>query len=298
MRLSFNLEHFGDCGRALDFYGSAFGNASVKKKTYREMDLAKALGISDLGLDMIWQSELDILCGNSTLCMEMSDSLLTAMQKDTASGHFVYHPVICIQHEDEDYARGLFGKIYGNSAGLESLQGGNVVDSHGIQWRYRKDGNQGIAYCLEFDGFCRDVVSFYERVFGLEAAHVVKYGDSPYGDSVSGPGADMIYNACLQFEHHGHMYVLQLSDSYESARKGVNGYNPDALLFYQGLYNPIFTLRDIEGDSLSGIFERLMSGGKINRPLAAGDQGTRYGSLIDKYGICWNLYSVVGEGNA
>ena len=47
MRLSFNLEHFGDCGRALDFYGSVFGNASVKKKTYREMDLAKVLGISD-----------------------------------------------------------------------------------------------------------------------------------------------------------------------------------------------------------------------------------------------------------
>lgn len=291
MRLLFGLEYFGDCGRALDFYESAFDNASVKRRTFREMDMAGAFGISGTGLDMIWQSELDIRYADSALCMEMADSLLTAMQNSADCGHFFYRPVICIQHDDEDYARSLFEKIYGDSVSLDSLQDGNVADSHGMQWRYRKGDGHTISYCLEFDGFCRDVIAFYESVFGIKAADIITYGDSPHSGTVSDAGTDMIYNAVLEFKHHDHIYALRLCDSIESARKGENGYDPNALLFYQRVYNPIFSLREADEAALSEIFNRLTDGGKLNRPLALDDKGIYYGSLIDKYGICWNLYS-------
>ncbi len=201
-------------------------------------------------------------------------------------------PVICISYDDENYIRSLFGKIYGVEACFESLQNGNVPDKYGIRWQYQKSSRQGIFYCLSFDGFCSDVVAFYENTFKIKATEVIKYSDSPYSDKLTDAhGADKIYSAILEFSHDNCTYSLKLSDTPESAIDGVNRYDANALLFYRGQYNPVITLKDNDGVYLSEAFKRLMSGAKLNRPMMPTNDGITYGSLIDKYGICWNLYS-------
>ncbi len=243
MRLSFYLEYFGDCKDVLHFYRSVFDNASVTVKTFKEMDMAGALGITNGGLDMVWQSELCIPSAGGVLCMEMADSLMVAMEKNVGFSHLYFNPVVCIFHDDENYVRSLFQKIYGGMGSLESLQNGSYADIYGIRWQYRKSRNRGIAHCLTFDGFCGDVIAFYEKVFQIKAEQIIKYTDSPWKDKIPASGADKIYSAILQFVHGDQTYVLELRDSYESALEGINAYDPNALLFYQGRYNPVFTLR-------------------------------------------------------
>lgn len=295
MRLSINLEYFGDCKDVLNFYRSVFHNASVIVKPFKEMDMAEALGITDGGLDMVWQSELCIPYGDGVLCVEMADSLMVAMGRELGFSRLYFNPVIHVSCDDENYARCLFQKLYGDMEKLESLQDGNFADLHGIRWQYRKSSGRGIAHCLTFDGFCSDVIAFYEKVFRIKAAEVVKYGDSLCGDKIPAEGADKIYSATLPFVQGDQIYALRLRDSYESAVEGINTYDPKALLFYQGQYNPVFTLRDADTSFLSEAFTRLTDGAKLNRPLASGDDGALFGSLIDKYGICWNFRSAMGR---
>lgn len=295
MRLSFNLEYFGDCNKVIDFYESVFENASVRVRTFKEMDMAEALGIAGPGLDMIWQSELCIHYGDSVLCLELSDSLMAAMDKQMDFHHLLYNPVICISHHDEAYVHGLFDKLYEDQGSFESLQHGDDIDSQGIRWQYQKSDNCQISYCLTFDGFCKDVIAFYENVFQVKATEMIRYNDSPYGEKIPASGADKIYSAVIEFRQDNQTYSLKLNDSYESAVKGTDSYDPNALLFYQGRYNPIFTVRDRDTVYLSEAFGRLTDGAKLNRPMTPGADGAPYGSLIDKYGICWNFYSVADE---
>lgn len=100
----------------------------------------------------------------------------------------------------------------------------------------------------------------------------------------------MIYSAIIEFKDGDNMYALKLNDSLCSAVSGVSSYDKNALLFYKGQYNPMLILKGTEEKELRGAFEKLINGGKVNRQLSPRDGGTVYGSLIDKYGICWNIY--------
>lgn len=291
MRLLFNLEYFGECNNVINFYSSVFNNTSISVKTFKEMPMADVFGITGQRLDMVWQSMLCINYENSLLCMEMSDSLLVAMQKEMDQKWLYYNPVICILHNDEDYIRDLYKRIYGSQSSFESLQNGDISDVHGIRWQYQKSNSCGIYYCLSFNGFCSDVIAYYENAFNIKAAKVIKYINSPYSNKIPAAGADKIYSAIIQFNHGNHTYLLKLCDSIESAMDGIYGYDPNALLFYQGRYNPVFTLKDNDTTYLFDSFKRLMIGAKLNRPMMPADDGSIYGSMIDKYGICWNFHS-------
>ncbi len=291
MQLTFNLEYFGNCRDALDFYSSVFELASIRVRTFREMDMAQSLGITKTGLDLIWQADLSIPSTGNILSFEMADSMMAAMQMDSGFNSLYFQPTICVSGGNENLVHRLFQKLYNGQDRFEHLCRGNVADAFGIRWQYEAGGRDGLYYCLTFDGFCRDVAAFYENVFGIRAMEFVRYGDSPLQNEVPGAGADKIYSAMLPFEHDGRAYILKLRDSFESARTGQNNYDPDALLFYQGQYNPVFTVRDHDPARLTQAFGRLCVGAKLNRPLAAGTDGKVYGSLIDKYGICWNFYT-------
>lgn len=289
--LSFIIEYFGDCKDAIDLYTTVFDRAEAAYKTFKEMPMADALGISGNALDMIWQSRMRIPFGDSVLSLNLSDSVLVAMQNNMDITKPFYKPVICISHDDEDYIRCLFRKIYGDGANPVDILTAEVEDMYGICWKYQKCSDYGIHYCLSFDGFCGDVIAFYENVFGIRAAKVVKYGDSPYADSVSDAGKEMIFSATLCFDAGDCICSIMVQDSYDSAVSGVNSYDKNALLFYRRIYNPLFEFRDTNEEFLAEVFEKIKEGAKLNRPLARDDKGVLYGSLIDKYGICWNFYS-------
>lgn len=301
MHLSFLLEYSGNCAHALNFYSSIFPGALVSAKTFREMDNADAFGITGSGLDMIWKSELCIPYADSRLYFEMSDSLLAAMQKNTGFSSLYYNPVIRIRHNDREHIQTLFQKIYKGQTmdgNAENPCPKEIPDPHGICWQYELGGHCGISYCLSFEGFCSEVLAFYEDVFQTKADHVVRYGDSSCkekipaaGMEIPAAGRDMIYHAFLPFRHDGCTCNLRLSDCRESALDGINRYRPDALLFYHGHYNPLFTLQDADTDYLSRVFQKLKNGAKLNRPLETDKEGNVSANLIDRYGICWNLHS-------
>lgn len=291
MVLSFNLEFFGDCNKVLEFYKCIFDNLYTSVKTYREMDMANFLGIEGERLNLVWQSVLDIGISGKNLRFEMSDSLVTAMKKGVDMKKIFYNPMICIRHSDDKYMHSIFEKIYNMpEPDFEKLKAGIIPDKHGIKWQYEKCDNQGIYYMLTFDGFCNEVLSFYQEVFHINAVEIVKYHNTSYADDISEAGRDKIHSAILEFKDSRNTYALKLGDSIQSAMEGTNCYDKDALLFYQKLYNPVFTLRGKSGERLEAAFNRLIDGGKVNRQLSAYGENIDYGSLIDKYGICWNIY--------
>jgi len=290
MRLSFNLEFFGQCSEVINFYSSVFENSTVKFKTFNEMPMKEVFGITEKGLDMVWKSKLSINCGNTELCFEMADSMLIAMGNSLSFSKLQYNPVICVAHNDGNYAHTLFENLYGNKHSFEELQEGKVADKYGIKWRYEKNDNCGIFYCLSFDGFCSDVISHYENVFNTKATDVITYSNSPYADKICAAGANKIYSAILRFQNGNKAFALKLYDEPESAINGSYGYDPNALLFYHQHYNPVFTVRDNDKTYLTDSFSRLSNGAKLNKPLASTDDGGMHGSLIDKYGICWEFY--------
>jgi uncharacterized glyoxalase superfamily protein PhnB len=297
MRLSFNLEYFGECKNVINFYSSIFNNTSVSVKTFNEMPMADIFGISEQRLEMVWRAMLVINLENNSLCFEMSDSLMVAMNKGTDLKKWLYNPIICLTHNDENYIQGIFAKIYGNQHNFKELQNGTLADPHGIKWRCEKSSSNGIFYCLSFDGFCEDVIAYYENAFDIRATEIIRYADSPYADKVPAASADKIYSAIIKFHHGNQTCALKLSNSIDSAMNGTYGYDPNALLFYQGQHNPVFTVKHDDTAYLCDSFNRLKVGAKLNKEIMTDDDGIMNGGMIDKYGICWNFYSITGDSD-
>lgn len=294
MYLSLNLEYFGECNDVINFYADVFKNASKQVQTYKEMPMRDAFGITGQSLDMVWQSTLSVNFGEYGMRFEMSDSLLVAMQSRVDHTKMLYNPLLCITHKDENDVRALFNNLYAGRHTFEEIQTGNHNDKYGIRWMYQQNNNDGIYYCFEFDGFCCDVIDYYENAFNVKAENIIRYADSPYAHEIGDSGADKIYSAEIKFGHGSQCYALKLSDDMNSARTGSYGYNPNALLFYKNMYNPILMLKDHNAAYLTESFKRLSVGAKLNKAIAPGSDGHIHGSLIDRFGICWDFNSIKG----
>lgn len=295
MILSFNLDFFGECNSVISSYLNIFNGSFANIKKYDKMPMAGALNINGRGLDMVWRSTLDIVFDNKHLCLEMSDNILIAMGREVTFNKLLYNPLILITHNRYNYIYNLFGLIYSDIGETKKVLNENIVDRYGIRWSYRKSDECGIYYCLEFNGFCSDVIKYYENAFNIKATEVVRYKDSPCNAEVPSVGKDKIYSAVLNFQNGNQIYPLKLSDSIESALTGSYGYDPNALLFYKNKYNPIFTLRDKDAVYLSDSFNKLAIGSKLNKSFSQNEEGVLSGSLIDKYGICWNFVNNIND---
>lgn len=289
MLLSVGMEYGGQCKEVLDFYASVFPDASVMVRNYKEMPNAGVFGMTGIGLELVWKSFVSISYGKYDLCIDMADSFLAAMNHQLDYAIPFYKPVICVLGEEEQ-AKQLFRKLYGDERSFEELRLGEYPDKYGSRWSYEYGTEAGICYCLEFDGFCADVIAYYEKAFDITATEVVRYGESLYADKVR--GKDKIYNALLEFTDGGRKYAMKLRDSMKSAVDNLYEYDPTQLLFYQMLYNPILNFSDKDNAYLQNSFQKLSVGAKLNKPFAISDNADVCGSLIDKYGICWNFYNL------
>lgn len=251
------------------------------------MPAASAFGLGDTGMSMVMSALLTITIGAYSVSFEMSDSLIAAMSG--TSSHVVpfYKPVVCIRHSDDNFLRDLAHKLYGCDPDPDRILRGDQYDQNGIRWIFEHADETGIFTCLTFDGFCADVLSFYENAFGLTARSVTRYADSPYAPQLTG-GSSKICSAFLEFADGDCLTAIRLNDSLASARQNSSSYSPDDLLFYQGLYNPVITYIGRDASSVQSTFERLSSGAKLNKPFTASTVSEVNGSLIDRYGVCWN----------
>jgi uncharacterized glyoxalase superfamily protein PhnB len=269
----------------IKFYTDAFDNATTEIQTYAEMPFVEAYGIKEPELDMVWRATLIIRYGNNAIRFKLSDSLLIARRSTVTCRDQAYNPLICLEHYDEQYVRDLFEKLYSGEYSFEDIQKGIYSDKYGIRWIYKKSDNCSIYHCLEFNGNCREVVEYTKNAYQVNVAQLITYEESQYADKISMDAKDKIYSALIEFEHDDCCYDIKYSDSLDSAIHNLNGYGSDDKLWYQ----IIITVEDTDEEHLVESFGRLSVGATLNRQISPNEEGYLYGSLIDQYGIVWEL---------
>lgn len=129
-----------------------------------------------------------------------------------------------------------------------------------------------IAY-LNFEGCANEAIDFYKEIFDAKLTYMMKYGDAPDlpEDLQGAEYSDKILHCCLSFDRN----EIFLSDSVDGSFKKGN--------------NISLTLDFDDISDQKRIFDQLAKDGEIIMPLDNMFWGSKFGSVIDKYGIYWNL---------
>jgi PhnB protein len=123
---------------------------------------------------------------------------------------------------------------------------------------------------LNFNGNCREAMTFYQECLGGELA-LQTVGDSPMGGQLPEEAKQTILHATLVREG----LVLMASDMTHG--KLING-------------NTIWLCVQCSSEmEIKTLFTNLSVGGKILDPLVDQFWGAIYGSLTDKFGKYWML---------
>lgn len=290
MLVSLELVYYGDCRDMISFYLSNFENATAEIQTYNEMPLADILGINGPEINIVWRAGLTIQYGNYALRFKLSDSLLIARRGEVNCKEQAYHPLICIEHPDEQYMHDLLANLYCGEYCFEDIQKGIYSDKYGIRWIYKNSDCCRIYHCLEFKGNCDEVTAYIGNAYQTRITEMVTYANSPYANSNSVIAKDKIYGALIEFRDNNFIYALKFSDSLESAMYNFEGYGSDDKLWYQ----IIIVINGSDETYLKESFERLSEGATLNRPISLNEEGILYGSMIDRYGIVWELFGDLG----
>lgn len=125
---------------------------------------------------------------------------------------------------------------------------------------------------LYFNGNCKEAIAFYQDVFGIERVHVRTYGMSRAHPEY--PIPHEIEQLVLHAEMKIYDTVFNLSDTLNPFSAGNN---------------VSVTVKLSSKETLQTIFEKLSSGAKIGMRLAPTFFSALYGTLMDKFGIVWEL---------
>ena len=126
--------------------------------------------------------------------------------------------------------------------------------------------NQIIPY-LFFNGDCKEAMAFYQSVFGGDL-QVMAFGDVP-GVDVPPGAAGKVMHATLKTPE----VTFMASDAcFEPADRGDNVY---------------LNLNCNSLDQIESRFKALSAGGKVEQGLQDTFWGARFGTAIDRFGICW-----------
>ena len=134
-----------------------------------------------------------------------------------------------------------------------------------------------ISTKLTFYGACKEALEFYRQLFDGEITKEETFKNRieafPMGLDVK--YENLIFSAELR--------ILQGNDTcYISI--GASGACKDNVAFDIILENAA---------EIQNIYDKLMeNGGKSNVPLGETKEYTLFGSMIDKFGVCWTLYCI------
>jgi PhnB protein len=128
---------------------------------------------------------------------------------------------------------------------------------------------------LNFDGYAEEAFIFYKSVFGGEFTGNMKMKDAPDGDKLPKDEQNRVMHISLPI---GDNIFLMASDIMPSmGHKLIKGNN-----------NYISLHPDSKAEA-DRIFNGLSAGGEIEMPMADQFWGDYFGSLKDKFGICWMI---------
>lgn len=130
---------------------------------------------------------------------------------------------------------------------------------------------------ITFNGQAKEAIRFYEKVFSTQAAHVMMFSDGPEGSKyVNLPEKDRgrIMNACIELNEN---YLFGISDSMPDSPASVGNNLTLDIVFEEG------------DDRINTVFEALSEGGEVLLPLGEVFFAPKFGKIIDKFGIHWDV---------
>jgi len=145
-----------------------------------------------------------------------------------------------------------------------------------------------IAVKLTFWGMCDEAASFYARVFQgkLLEKSLFEENSGKFFEGLSEETKMLVYSATLLVPDKNGDFYIKMGDAPALAFSEVveKGGCRDHAIF------------DVELESVpkvEQIYKAFMEdGARCNIPLCIKDDYERYGSFIDRFGVCWNVYSL------
>lgn len=127
---------------------------------------------------------------------------------------------------------------------------------------------------INFDGNCREAVDFYTQVFGTKPPKIMTFGQMQSDPSFPVPEhmKDRVAHTNLDICGTNVMF----SDVFEG------------MPYTQGNHMSLAVVSD-DKEKLKTFFEGLAQGGRVEMPLQETEWSGLYGSVVDKYGICWQI---------
>ena len=136
-----------------------------------------------------------------------------------------------------------------------------------------------ISPYLSFRGDCEAAFTFYERCLGGRLGMIFRYSGSPMGDQVPADWQDKVMHGSLTVAGLALMGGDVAPDRYEEP-KGFS------------LSIQIDSTADAER-----IFDALAAGGRVVMPLEKTFWASRFGMLVDRFGIPWLINCEERTGN-
>lgn len=131
-----------------------------------------------------------------------------------------------------------------------------------------------VSMYINFDGNCREAVTYYSKVFNTEAPQLMTFGEGP-----SDPAYPMPEEAKTRIMHtaiHIAGTLVMFSDSF-----------PGSPLIKGNNMSLTVVTDDIA--AITSWYNQLKEGGTVQMALGETFFSKCYGSLIDKYGIHWQF---------
>jgi PhnB protein len=132
---------------------------------------------------------------------------------------------------------------------------------------------------ISFNGNCEEAVLFYKSVIGGEA-QFMRFSDLPQDAGIP------ISNAWKSKVMHGSLSTggatIFFGDSWEEDPVSVGS-------------NCTIHINVDSEDDVSRIVAGLAEGGTVTMPAERTFWGSNYGSLVDKYGVCWGVEYEIPE---
>jgi PhnB protein len=128
-----------------------------------------------------------------------------------------------------------------------------------------------IAPYLSFKGECEEAFKFYEQCLGGQLGAIFRYAGSPMADQAPAGWQDKVMHGSVTVGEQ----VLMGGDVAPGGYEAPKGF----LLSIQ-----IKSVADAER-----IFHELANGGKVLLPLEKTFWAARFGMLVDRFGIPWQI---------
>lgn len=122
---------------------------------------------------------------------------------------------------------------------------------------------------LSFNGTCRQAFAFYAELLGGEVSSIQTYGEMPGGDDHGAEAADRILHAVLDVGGN-----QLLGADRPPGRDGTS----------TGTHISVTVDSAAEADR---IYAALANGGEEEMPIAETFWATRFGMVVDRFGIPW-----------